>query len=115
MPGFTQTESDLITRAYELATQRIADLEQCNQTHASDTRQAAIDSLRAHQEQIEALGFYAQDDFSLEAIQATVAAANEILAENDQLEDAHELTPWNFRRTWLISSRSLASKNTCPS
>lgn len=92
MPGFTQTELDLITRAYELATQRIADLEQCNQTRASDTRQAAIDALKAHQEQIEALGFYSRDDFSLEEIQATVAAANEILAENDDLEDANELT-----------------------
>lgn len=92
MPGFTQTEFDLVTRAYELATRRIAELEQCNLTRASDIRRAAIDMLRAHQEQIEALGFYVQDDFSLEEIQATVEAANEILEEDEHLEDAHELT-----------------------
>jgi hypothetical protein len=92
MPWFTQTEYDLATRAYDLASDRIANLEQCNQTHASDVRQAAIDSLRAHQEQIQALGIYEENDVSLQAIQATVQAANEILEENDHLEDTHELT-----------------------
>lgn len=92
MPGFTQTESDLINRAYELATQRIANLEECNQTRPSDIRQVAIDTLRAHQQQIEDLGFFDKEDFSLAEIEATVEAANTILATDEHLEHAHELT-----------------------
>lgn len=92
MPGFTQTEEELVDRAYELANQRIANLDECNEKRHSEIRQVAIETLKAYLEPILNLGFRDREDFSLAEIAATVEAANAIIATEEQLEHAHELT-----------------------
>jgi hypothetical protein len=90
--AFTQTEADLVNKAYEQATTRIANLVESNEKRPSEIRQVAIDALKAHQEQIENIGFFEKDDFSLDEIKATIEAANAIGAAEDRLDDTHEFT-----------------------
>ncbi len=92
MPAFTQTEYDLVSKAYAVAQDRVERLGACNDARRSDIRTVAIETLTAHQEQISNLGFFRERDYSLEEIAATIEAANAILATEEQLEHAHELT-----------------------
>ena len=55
-------------------------------------RQTALDTLQAHQEQIEKLGFLEKTDFTLEEIKAINEAAGELDVAEVALDDTHELT-----------------------
>ncbi|MCY7280833.1 MAG: hypothetical protein LH610_08055 [Sphingomonas bacterium] len=92
MAAFTQTEFAIVNAAYQRATARIESLVKSNERRASEIRSVAIDTLTAHQQQIEDLGFFEKDDFSPEEIKSSLEAAAGISAAEDSLEDAHELT-----------------------
>jgi hypothetical protein len=89
MPGFTDTERAAVNRAYDQASGRITDLEDSNASRPSQLRQAAIDELQAHQQQIEALGYFDKDDFTLEEIKAVVEAAGALAQAEETIGDVH--------------------------
>lgn len=92
MPGFTDTELDTVNRAYDRALARIIDLEESNASRPSQIRQTAIDELKAHQQQIENLGFFDKDDFTLDEIKAVLEATGTLTITLESLDDAHEFT-----------------------
>jgi uncharacterized protein YhaN len=92
MPGFTQTESDYVTRAYNAGLVRIDNLAQSILEQPSEIRQAAVDELDAHLQQISDVGFFSKADFTPEEIKSTLDAAAAIMAIDEQLDDTHECT-----------------------
>lgn len=92
MPAFTRSEVEFVNKSYEQASSRIENLTESNLKRESEIRKVAIDTLQAHQEQIENLGFFEKENFSPEEIKAILEAASAISATEDGLEDTHEIT-----------------------
>lgn len=88
--NLTQGEFDTINNAYQGADDWIRNLTVTNDSRQSDLRQAAIDALTAHQEQIEHLGFFDKIDFTIEEIRAMLDAAADTTRSIQAIDDGHE-------------------------